>query len=568
MTRWDALSLAILALALCASCSSKSDGPSSSAAPAASDRPAPEPAKAPLTIVVAYGSEKKTWLEEQAQRFEARGEKTRSGRPIHIEPKAMGSGEAVQSIAAGELKPHVFSPASAVYVSLLNSAWSAKTGTPKPLSPAGDPLVLSPIVVAMWKPMAEVLGWPGKPIGWSDLVKVSADPKGWGALGHPEWGRFKLGHTHPEYSNSGLLAVLAEAYAGARKTRGLTAADLDAKATQDHLHAIEQTIVHYGKSTGFFSDKMLARGPAYLSAAVLYENLVIESYGKGGDAPFPIIAVYPVEGTFWSDHPYAVLDAAWVGDEEREGAQAFLRFLKGKPQQERALELGFRPADPSIPIGAPIDAAHGVDPKQPQTLLEVPDGATLEKLLGVWQRAKKTSDVILVFDKSGSMAGKPLAEAKSGARSFLDVLHDRDDVTLLFFDGVLHPAIGPKQLGKGKAELVARIDGTVADGKTALYDAVARAYDLALARAKAEPARIHAVVVMTDGKDEGSQLALDAVMKRFSGEDAPVKVFTIAYGDGADPAVLEQIAEAARGSSAKGATDTIVGVYKDMASFF
>ncbi|WP_437896438.1 substrate-binding and vWA domain-containing protein [Sorangium sp. So ce124] len=568
MTRRDALSLAILALALCASCSSKSDGPSPGAAPVTSEKPAPEPAKAPVTVVVAYGSEKKTWLEEQAQRFEALGEKTKSGRPIHIEPKAMGSGEAVQSITSGELKAHAFSPASAVYISLLNNAWSAKTGRPKPLSPAGDPLVLSPIVVAMWKPMAEALGWPGKPIGWSNLIKVSADPKGWGALGHPEWGRFKLGHTHPEYSNSGLLAVLAEAYAGARKTRGLTAADLDAKPTQDYLRTIEQTLVHYGKSTGFFGDKMLARGPAYLSAAVLYENLVIESYAKRGDAPFPIVAVYPVEGTFWSDHPYAVLDAEWVGSEEREGAQAFLQFLKEKPQQERALALGFRPADPSIPIGAPVDADHGVDPKQPQTLLGVPDGATLEKLLGVWQSVKKTSDVILVFDKSGSMAGKPLAEAKNGAKSFLDVLHDRDDVTLLFFDGALYPAIGPKQLGKDKAELVARIDGAVADGKTALYDAVARAYELALARAKAEPARIHAIVVMTDGKDEHSKLALDALMKRFSDEDAPVKVFTIAYGAGADPTVLEQIAEAAKGSSAKGATDTIVGVYKDMASFF
>ena len=96
--------------------------------------------------------------------------------------------------------------------------------------------------------MAEALGWPAKALGWSTLLKVNADPKGWGAFGHPEWGRFKLGHTHPEYSNSGLQAVLAEAYAGAKKTRGLTAADLDVKATREYLRSIEQTIVHYGKS--------------------------------------------------------------------------------------------------------------------------------------------------------------------------------------------------------------------------------------------------------------------------------------------------------------------------------
>jgi Ca-activated chloride channel family protein len=568
MTRRPALALTILLLVLGLACSDpEKGGGASSAAP--SGGPAPKGAAQPVTLVIAYGSEKKTWLEEQAKRFEATGAKTQSGKPIKINAQAMGSGEAVQGIIGGQLKPHVFSPASAVYVSLLNSAWAAKSGKAKPISPAGDALVLSPIVVAMWKPMAEALGWPGKQLGWADLLKVNADPKGWGALGHPEWGRFKLGHTHPEYSNSGLQAILAEAYAGAKKTRGLTAADLDAKETLEKLRSIEQTIVHYGKSTGFFTDKMLERGPAYLSASVLYENLVIESYGKtSANAPFPFVAIYPVEGTFWSDHPYAVLDAEWVGAEEREAAQAFLKFLKDKPQQERALALGFRPADPSIAIGAPVDAAHGVDPKQPQTLLEVPDGPTLEKLLAVWRETKKTSDIILVFDKSGSMGGQPLAEAKTGAKSFLDVLHDRDDVTLIFFDGRVYPPIGPMQLGKDKGTLSSRIDATIADGQTALYDATSQALDLALDRAKKEPARIHAIVVMTDGKDEGSKLTLPQLLGRFTEEEAPVKIFTIAYGAGADPTILAQIAEKAKGSSAKGATDTIVAVYKDMAAFF
>ena len=79
--------------------------------------------------------------------------------------------------------------------------------------------------------MAEALGWPGKRLGWRDLLKVNAGGEGWGRLGRPEWGAFKLGHTHPEYSNSGLLSVLAEAYAGARKTRGLVADDLHSTTT-------------------------------------------------------------------------------------------------------------------------------------------------------------------------------------------------------------------------------------------------------------------------------------------------------------------------------------------------
>src|SRR5262249_53215756 len=126
-----------------------------------------------LTLVVAYGSEKRTWFEEQARKFEASGAKTASGKPIRIDGRAAGSGESMQAILDGQLKPHVFSPAAGPYITLLNSAWLSRGGHTKPLCPAGEPIVLSPIVIAMWRPMAEALGWPGKSLGWSDLLKVN-----------------------------------------------------------------------------------------------------------------------------------------------------------------------------------------------------------------------------------------------------------------------------------------------------------------------------------------------------------------------------------------------------------
>jgi Ca-activated chloride channel family protein len=556
--------LALIALAAC-----KKEADSSSGTVNAQEGKPGGSGKA-LVLTVAYGSEKKTWLEEQARAFEQSGAKTKSGRPIRIDGKALGSGEAVQEIVSGRLKAHVFSPASSAYIPLLNSVWTTATGRTQPLASAGEPVLLSPIVIAMWKPMAQALGWPAKPIGWADLLKVAASKEGWGAYGHPEWGSFKLGHTHPEYSNSGLLAVLAEAYAGAGKTRALSATDVQSDKTRKMLKDIEGTVVHYGKSTGFFSDKMLQRGPGYISAAVLYENLVIESYGKQTDAPFPLVSVYPVEGTFWSDHPYAVVDAEWVGAEEKEAAAAFLAFLKAKPAQERALALGFRPGDPAIAIGSPVDTAHGADPKQPQTLLEVPDAMALEKLLDVWRETKKATDITFVFDKSGSMQGRPLAEAKVGAKKFIESLTDRDEVTLMFFDNNVYPAVGPISIKDGRPDLLNRIDGTIAQGGTALYGATQQAYKATTVRAQKEPGKIHAVVVMTDGKDESSTLTLAELKSSLVTEDdrSPVRIFTIAYGTGAEGSVLEQIAEAGKGSSAKGDVQNIVQVYRDMASFF
>src|SRR5262249_1690367 len=152
---------------------------------------------------------------------------------------------------------------------------------------------------------------------------------------------------------------------------------------------------------------------------------------------------------------------------------------------------------------------------------------------------------------SGSMQGDPLTEAKAGAKAFLEGLGDRDAVSIDFFNDSVQAPEEPQPLAKSRARLIQAVDASFADGGTALYDAGASASDMLLARAKKQPGRIHALVVMTDGKDENSRLSLDALKNRFNPENAPVKIFTIAYGAEADPGVLEAIASAAQGTSVK-----------------
>ena len=510
-----------LLLSLLGCAEEEATSPSPGARPAASDA---------LVLQVDYGSEKKAWMEDAVQRFEATSPHLASGKAIDVVTRAAGSGEVMADILAGRARPHVYSPASAAYLSLLDQQWLSQPGHTRPLAGAGDPLILSPLVIAMWKPMAEALGWPGKALGWKDILAVSTDPAGWAAYGHGEWGRMKLGHTHPGLSNSGLLAVLAEAYAGAGKTRGLGAADLSAPETAAFVQKVEASLVHYGKSTSFLYDKMLSRGPSYVSAAVIYENQVVDSYSKLTPGSMPLVALYPVEGTFWSDHPYTVLDADWVDAEHREAAGLLKAFLKAKPQQELALQYGFRPGDPSVAIAAPLDAAHGVDTAQPQTLLELPDGATLRGVLDLWTANKKTSDVTLVFDRSGSMEGEPLAQAKAGAQAFVDGLSDRDQLSLLFFDSVVGTPSAPIALSPAtRAQVATTLQGVIADGGTALYDAVRVAYQDAMQRAAQHPGAIHAVVVLTDGRDANSAATLEALTADLTSQrEAPVKVFTIA----------------------------------------
>jgi Ca-activated chloride channel family protein len=527
-------------------------------------------ARAPATPVeldVVFSSEKKDWAGEAIAQFNASGAKTDDGRSILVKATFSGSVEPIDGIVAAAIKPSVFSPASSLVLPLLADAWAGAHGVEaKPIVGHADSLVLSPVVIAMWEPMARALGWPARKLGWRDIAALSRAQGGWRSKGHPEWGDFRFGHTHPEYSNSGLIAVLGEASAATGKTRDLAPADFSDPRTKAFLHDVESSVVHYGRSTGFFYDALAEHGPSYLSAAVLYENLVVASAKRTGLA-FPLVCVYPAEGTAWADHPYAVLDAPWVGAPERDAAQKLEAYLLSRPVQERAMTgFGFRPALTDIPLGAPIDAEHGADPKEPQTLLAAPNVRTLRAMLEAWSETKRGVDIVVVFDRSGSMNGLPLQGARDGLVAFLRRLRQDDLVSLITFNGHLDPPTAPT----APVAVIPRAQAIFADGETALYDAILAGRDLALTSAATDKKHIHAVVVLTDGEDNRSHLTLAQLLEKLKSAEATdaVRVFTIGYGTGASEPALRRIAAQTGGAYYHGDVANIRSVYEEIASFF
>jgi Ca-activated chloride channel family protein len=439
---------------------------------------------------------------------------------------------------------------------------------------SGDPpaLLLSPVVIAMWEPMARALGWPETPIGWTEIADLARNRTIWETYGHPEWGPFQFGHTHPDYSNSGVVSILASAYAANGKTRGLTVADVQKPETAEFMRAVESGVIHYGESTGFFGEQMFTRGPSYLSAAVLYENLVIESRDTSRyTTSLPVVAIYPKEGTFWTDHPFAILNAPWVTEEQRAAAATFRDFLLAPEQQRRALEFGFRPADPNIPIAAPITPENGVDPQQPQTLLEVPNAEVTEAVQSLWAQNKKPVDVMVVLDTSGSMSDENRLEtAKVALRTFVGQLADNDGFGLTIFNNdatVLTPIspIGPK-----RQKVLDQIGGLFPQGGTRLIDSVSEAYATLLTEPPGE--RIRSVVVLSDGADNRSSAAQETLLQQLQGDEGgySIKVFTIAYGTGTDVNVelLKSIAQTSGAKSYESSPTNIETVYRDIATFF
>jgi Ca-activated chloride channel family protein len=520
-----------------------------------------------LELVFPYGSEKEKWIADVTEAFNRSHRKTKSGKPIFVTAKPMGSGECVDEVLAGRIQAHLISPASGIFIKMANAQSRSRSGND--LVAHTDNLVLSPVVIAMWKPMAEALGWPSKPVGWAEILAMARNPKGWAAYNYPQWGKFKFGHTHPEYSNSGLISLLAETYAATQKTRGLTTADVQKASTAQYIRAIQQSVVHYGSSTGFFGRQMFANGPQYLSAAILYESMVVESYGES-NLPFPIVAIYPKEGTFWSDHPVGVVERPWVTPEHREAAAAYIQYLLDKPQQQKALSYGFRPASVDVAAGAPLDAQHGVDPAEPRTTLEVPAVDVIERVLAVWRTNKKSVDVVLVMDTSGSMNDQQkLVQARVGADQFVSMMNDADSLSLLPFSTQFNWAMENVVLSQaGKMTATAKIDSLFASGETSLYDSIREAHEH-LKASKTE-GKIQAVVVLTDGADTSSKTGLPDLLDRVrvSGESGGIRIFTIAYGGDARKDVLQQIADATQAKSYVGNPQTIVGVFRDVSTFF
>lgn len=533
------------------------------------EAPAPAPTKVPdntITLTFTYGSEKQKWVEAVTQDFNASGRRTSKGRPIFVQGYPMGSGDCIQEILQGKRETHLVSPASAAFIKLGNAESQVKAG--RGLVGETSNLVLSPVVIAMWKPMAEALGWPEKPPGWKEVHELALTQGGWTARGFPQWGAFRFGHTHPDYSNSGLISILAEAYAATGKQRGLDLADLQKLETAAYIEEIERAVVHYGESTGFFGRKMFSEGPGYLSAAVLYENMVIEAASEN-KTPFPVVALYPREGTFWSDHPAGIVDREWVTPEHREAAQQYLDFLTAKPQQERAMKFGFRPADPGIPLGEPFDAAHGVNPREPQTTLEVPEVPVIQAALQLWRERKKKSHVVLVLDVSGSMKEQDkIRFAKEGAAQFLTLLGDKDEISLLAFNNTVGWVMKNQPLGADRAASKNAVSSLFADGGTALYDAIAAAQ--AHLAQNARPGMIQALVVLSDGADTNSKTTLDTLLQQLQKdqEGGGVRVFTISYGKDAKGDVLEKISNATRARSYKGSTRDIEAVFREISTFF
>jgi Ca-activated chloride channel family protein len=336
------------------------------------------------------------------------------------------------------------------------------------------------------------------------------------------------------------------------------------------IRRIERSIVHYGDTTLFFVDQLLRFGPAY-SSAVAMEEVSLLDFNRRRRSGSRLVAMYPREGTFYSDNPLIVLDAPWVERGQATAARAFARWLRARVTPAAAAKLGFRPGAEGAEVPAPIDRAHGADPAQPARVLALPTPEVLDRIRRAWREDRKPANIMLVLDTSGSMSESDrLPQAKRGLRDFLALLSPADRVGLIRFSSRVQSVEPIATVKRSRAQLLRTIRRFAPDGDTALYDAANRA--IGTVRRLGDRSRINAVVLLTDGNDTASRTNVNEVIAPLKAhsenEGVTVRVFTIAYGETANRFVLKDIADASGGKPFVGDPHEIQTVYKTIASFF
>jgi Ca-activated chloride channel family protein len=509
-----------------------------------------------VLITVASSNTKENWLDQVTAQFNAEEHTTADGNDIIVEVSHVTSGGSMNAILDGNLTPTAWSPGDQSWIDQANATWQLRHNQDLS-SESCQPTIYAPLGFAMWRPMAETLGWPDEPIGWDTIVALAADPEGWASYGRPEWGQFRFGHTHPAYANSGLLSMTSFVYGIAGQN--LTPADIYSEEVQSALRELEQNTSKYGRQAPALLELMAQEGPSYLHAAAVPEaDTVRFNVERGNELAFPLAFIFPAGGTIWADHPYCILDNAdWVTPEQAEAAAIFRDYLLARPQQELAIENYLRPLDSAVALHAPLDLTNGTDPKaSPQTIPALPSPTTeiSNAIIDIFQLNKRKATIMLVLDVSGSMEGDKIKAARESTVEFLSRLDANDEVGVMIFSDEPTMLSEPTRTGDVAEGLNQRVSGLLANGNTALYEAVCDAAKAITVLQDEDTAagesRLYGIVLLSDGEDTVGRVTenqMFATCLPANAEADGIKIFPIAFGSEADTDVLARLASVSGG---------------------
>ncbi|HXC79041.1 MAG TPA: substrate-binding domain-containing protein [Candidatus Acidoferrum sp.] len=379
-------------------------------------------------VLVASSQEKTSMLQGFAASYDA-GKPQVGGRCVSVSVEKVDSGDAELALAngwTGPTRPEVWSPASSAWVKLLTAQAPAVAARLLPAGWESESLFQSPLVIGMPEPMADALGYTTTSIGWAQILRLTQDPRGWAAYGHPLWGKFKLGKTNPTVSTSGLHALIG-AYFAAPGGAALTVPAVTSAPVEAFVREIEGSVVHYGQTaTDFlqnlrYADEQGPDAPLRYISAIAVEEQELADYNAGlvagiqhSPPKVKLVAIYPSDGTPVADHPYVVL--GWSTDGQKAAARDFEDFIGRQTTTIEARHFRLSDGDATPALARLVYPGAQLPPL---VRLEPPAGYVLKTMLDGWKRVRKAARVLILIDATAaagtlSSALRSLAGAASG----------------------------------------------------------------------------------------------------------------------------------------------------------
>jgi von Willebrand factor type A domain len=144
---------------------------------------------------------------------------------------------------------------------------------------------------------------------------------------------------------------------------------------------------------------------------------------------------------------------------------------------------------------------------------------------------------VIVIDCSKTMAGEPFDEARKAAARFIDSKRAQDQVALIAIRDTDTGYEIASNFERDAAALGRRLRDLQCDGqKTRLYDSIAAAMSLCgfvsqggINTTDAEYILSNSIIVISDGKDEGSAISRGELNNRITNLKIPIPIYSLAY---------------------------------------
>lgn len=448
------------------------------------------------------GSGNDSWLIDCAERINAQGIQTQSGKTVSLSVRSISSGLAADYILSGKYLPDLYTPSNQLF-----GEYAIANGANLELY--SERLVGNTAGILVRKNS-----------GYSDVEQVIQDVMD---------GKLNIGYTNPQTSATGLnLLIEILKNNGNGDVMADSAAEAFAKFNNNIPFVAYTTQQMADSASNGTLDGMVTEYQAYVNDSNLKTTYEFIPFGLR------------------HDNPVYIVDKRSKSSDEMEAIDLIVEFLLSDECQKIATKYGFNQNEEYTDV-YPVS------------------GADVTQSLNVY-KAKKDSgnDIIAVFvaDCSGSMDGDAINELKNSLSNGMQYINANNYVGLVSYnnDVTIEVPIAPFDLNQ-KSYFQGAINGLVANGGTSSYEAICVGLKMIEDVRVDHPDAKCMLFLLSDGKANGDYELRDI---ESAVKESSVPIYTIGYTSMADMNSLGMLSDINEAACISADSDDIVYKIKSL----